>query len=177
MLIQSNIYVLSVIFLSLLLSVMTLASNCQNITETICDGTLPNDNGNHTQLECMADLFSSIEVLSCENEPSNLNMYWFWYDDVCRSNLALNKFFAIVYPDNITEYSDRSDISITQESCEKDWIFTRQSMTIKNIANSTSQKYMCLLSDSQFFMDYTSAVIHSISMAAQFISFDLKEID
>jgi hypothetical protein len=148
---------------------MTLASNCQNTTGTICDGTLPYDNGNHTQRECTVNLSSLIEVLSCENEPYNLTMYWFWYDDICRANSTLNKAFVTIDPDNITECRDSSDISIMQESCQKDYIFTRQSMTIKNITNSTSQKYMCLLSNSQFFTNYNSAVIYLINIAGQSI--------
>lgn len=169
MLTQSNIYVLSVIFFSLHLSVMILASNCQNRTETICNGTLPDDNKTHTQRECMANLSSLIEVPSCENEPSNLTMYWFWYDDICRSNSTLNKAFVTIDRNNIPRCRDIPDINITQESCEKDYIFTRQSMIIKNITNLTSQKYMCLLSDTQLFWDYTSAVIYLINITGQSI--------
>jgi hypothetical protein len=147
---------------------MTQTSNCQNTTEAICDGNLPGDNGTHTHYEYTTDLFSSVELPSCEKEDSNLTIYWFWYSDVCRGNSTRFIDFVHIGPDNTTRCRDRPNLSITQESCEKDYIFTRQSMIIKNITNSTSQKYIRFLSNNQANMNLTSAIIYSINISGEF---------
>jgi len=148
---------------------MTQTPGCQNTREAICSGSLPGDSGDHTQYECTRDLFSLVELPSCENENPDLTIYWFWYDDVCRDNSTYNKDFARVAPDNTSVCRDVPGLSITQDSCEKDYVFIRQSMIIKNITNSTSQKYICFLSNNQAVMNPASAVIYSINISGQCI--------
>ncbi len=167
MFIHLNVHVLLVVVFSLSLFAMTKTFECQNTTEAICGGSLAVDNGTHTQYECTAALFSSVPLESFANENPNLFIFWFWYDDVCRVNNIRNRHFAAVISDNDTEC--RTDLSITQDSCQNDYVFTRQSMIIKNITNSTSQKYISLLSTDLLNLNYSSAIIYSINITGQFI--------
>jgi len=144
-------------------------SNCLNTSLTICAGTLPGANGFYPQYECTANLFSSVNLSSCDNGDPTMAIYWFWYDDVCRDNSTYNKDFARVAPDNTSVCRDVPGLSITQDSCEKDYVFIRQSMIIKNITNSTSQKYISLLATDLLNLNYSSAIIYSINISGQCI--------
>jgi len=164
-----HIYFLLVIFFSLHLDAMTQTSDCQNKTGTICNNTFRYNNRPHSLQESTAHLSSPVNLTSCENGNSSLNMYWFYYNDICHSNTTLDKSFAIVSSNNIAQCKSRSDISITYDSCKDDYIFTRQSMIIKNITHSTSQKYVYILSVDSVNTDYTFAIIDSINISGQFI--------
>jgi hypothetical protein len=148
---------------------MAQMSDCTSTTEAICDGKFPPDTQNHTKYECSADLFSSVELPSCENGNANTIIFWFWYNDVCRLSTTLNTPFATVSFDNVTTCRDVSTISITKDSCENNYNITRRSMIIKNITNSTAQKYICIHGRSYIDMMYSSAVIYSINISSKFI--------
>ncbi len=170
MFIHLNVHVLLVVVFSLSLGAMVQTLDCQNTTEAICGGSLTGDSGTHTQYECTAEPLSSVRLDSCANGNPNLAIFWFWYDDVCRVNNTRNKHFAAVVSDNNIQCRNISDLSITQDSCQNNYVFTRQSMIIKNITNSTSQKYICLLAIDLLNLDYSSAIIYSINISGQFIS-------
>jgi hypothetical protein len=144
---------------------MAQLSDCTNTTEAICDGSLPADNGIHTKHECSADLFSQVELPSCENGNHNDIIFWFWYDDVCRFNRTVDTSFVSVDAKNVSLCKSTPTISISKDTCEKEYYFTRRSMVIKNITNSTSQKYICIRGGSPISMVYSSAIIYSINIS------------
>jgi hypothetical protein len=172
--VQLNLYIFLGIFLYLPLTAVTDdMSNCLNTSQTICAGTLPGANGFYPQYECTANLFSSFNLSSCDNGDPTMAIYWFWYDDVCNKNTTRNLFFAAVDLDNTFRCRNRSNTNITQEFCENEYNFTRQTMIIKNITKSNSQKYICFLSNNQASMNYTSAKIYSINISGTFPYIDL----
>ena len=168
MIVQLNIHV-SLAIVLLFLRVMAQMSDCTNTTEAICDGKYPANTENHTKYECSADLFSSVELSSCEDGNANTIIFWFWYNDVCRLSTPRNPSFAMVKPDNTTECRDISALSITKNSCEKNYNITRRSMIIKNVTNSTAQKYICIHGASLLEINYSSTVIYSINISGKFI--------
>ena len=170
MLNQLNLHLLFSIF-SVSPTAMSLISSCQHTTGILCDGALPADYEPHIQYECTTDLSTSVTLPSCANDDSNITVYWFWYDDLCRYSTAHDTSFAIVDSDDTVRCPSRSNISITQYSCKFDYIFTRQTMIIENMTKSSSHKYICLSSRNQATIDYTSAIIYSISISSKFIRF------
>jgi hypothetical protein len=161
---QLNLYISLAIFLSLPPSGVTQMSNCQNTSQTICNGTFPLDNGFHPQYECTANLSSSFELSSCITEDPSIAIYWYWYDDICRYNSTRGLPFAIVASDGKPPCMNSLMANITYESCQNDYNFTGEIMTIKNITEPTPQKYICFLSNNPANMNYTSTRIYVINI-------------
>jgi hypothetical protein len=165
MFIQLIVHVLLMIFFLLSRGAMTQLFDCINTTEAICDGSLPTDNGIHPKHECSADLFSQVELSSCENGNHDDTIFWFWYDDVCRFNEIADNYFVSVSPNNVSQCKSTLWISIPKNTCENEYNVTRQSMIIKNITDSTSQKYICIRGRSLLNLLYSSTIIYSINIS------------
>ncbi|CAF4387260.1 unnamed protein product, partial [Rotaria sp. Silwood2] len=65
---------------------MTQILNCTHTAAFICNGNIPNYMEPRIKYECSVELFSSVKLQSCGMGNQNDYIYWFWYDDVCRSN-------------------------------------------------------------------------------------------
>lgn len=168
------LYFFSTIFFSLLPNIMTQTSSCLNTNQTICNGTFRYDNAYHTQYECSTQIYSSFELPSCYNGDPTMSVYWFWYDDVCKFNDTIDTIFAVVPIDGTRVCQDSPKLHITYESCERDYDFQRETMTIKNITNLTQQKYICFLSTNRVPMNFTSGRIYSINVLGEFFSLFLQ---
>ena len=151
-------------FFYLYLEAITQLPNCTNTTEVICDGNLPCCNNALIKYECSAELFSSVELQSCANGQYNDILFWYWYDSICPQGSVLGVHFAIVFANNTSTCLNTSKQSVTYHSCENNYIFSWQSMIIKNITNSSLQGYVCFPGRDQLQISFVDGIVHSIQV-------------
>lgn len=173
----SSLHFYLTIFSSLLPSFMTQTFACSNTTQTLCDGTYPYDNASHTQYECTTPIFSPVNLTSCDNGDPSMFLFWFWYDAVCQFNDTRYTAFAVVRPEGTHNCQNNSKSHVTYESCERDYSFSRQTITIHNISSTTQQKYICFLSISGAQMNYSSAKFYSVTALGKYLSYYFIEQD
>lgn len=171
----SSLYFCLVMLVSLLPSIMAQTLTCSNTTQALCNGTYPHDNVPHTQQDCTIPIFSSANLPSCDNDDPLMSIYWFSYDAVCKMNQTRSTIFAVVFTDGTHRCLTNPDSHITYESCQRDYSFSRKTMTIHNITNTTQQKYICFLSNTGALMNYTSTKIYSITALGKFPSYSFIE--
>jgi hypothetical protein len=163
-----NALVLLVAFFFLSVNVMTQTNNYQNTTEPIGCKKPPYENINYTRLYYEVPPYSRVELPSCENGQYNLNLYWFVLEDICRYNRTHNTFFAIVDSSDRNPCSSRTDLSISFDSCNNNYAFTRQSMIINNMTNTTIQEYICFYGVNPIEIELTSAIGYFITISGKF---------
>jgi hypothetical protein len=151
-------------------NVVTQVINNVNTTEPICSNChLPYANITHTKLYYQAGLYSQVELLSREDGQHDLIIYWFAVKDLCNSSLTGNTFFATIYPNNSFQCLIRDDLSISKDSCNNNYNFTRQSMIINNMTNTSTLEYICFYGKDRRTLNLTAAVSYSITISRKCI--------
>ncbi len=172
MITQFNVHILLVVFLLLSPNIITEAYNYKNATEPIgCNSTVFG-NINHTRLYYEVSLYSPVELPARENLQPNLTIFWFAYKDLCTHNRTDTAFFGEFRPDNSTHCSIRTDLSISSDSCIHNYTFSRQSMIINNMTDTTVSEYITFYGPTRRDINLTSAISYFITISGEFIRFN-----
>ena len=164
MFIQLIDYIFLVAFSLLPLKVTTQIFNCNNTTETICGGNGSFTNGHYSKYECSAYRSTSASLPSCVKENNNEPIYWYWYDDVCRTKHIRDALFVTVNATDYVTCQSKPTVNISYHSCMTDYAVNRQSMTIKNTTDSRSHKYICGQGKSVSVVPNNSTIIYFINI-------------
>jgi len=177
MITQFNVHILLVVFFLLPSNVITEANNYKNTTEPIgCNSTLF-ENINHTRLYYEVSFYSPVELPARENLQPNLTIFWFAYRDLCEYKDPATTFFGEFRPDNTSLCSGRPDLSISSDSCINNYTFSRESMTIKNMTDTTVSEYITFYGQSARYINLTSAIGYFITISGEFIRLNRERFE
>mgnify|MGYP001028633023 CR=1 FL=1 len=147
-----------------------------NTRQKLCNGTFPHYTNDLNAKNITIDKNAPSIFLSCDQGNPSLSVYWFWVEDVCRSNTTDDRYFAYVNPSNISTCINSSRVNITKVSCENNFEFDRRSIMIRNASESISGAYICILAQTSASMDYSTAIIYNIKVVGSY-SFDSSSYD
>lgn len=142
--------------------------NFTNTTDFICNRPIISVFGEHTKYEYLIS-GSTFTLPSCGDSISNKTIYWFWYEDVCNLNTCRGAQFVRIYPNSTVACVDSPGLNITYYSCQNDYNFTRESMTIRRMSDYSSQKYICFQWIDQAFVMNSSATVYVVDFLGKYI--------
>ena len=165
-----NLYIVffgAALFLS---GTLSQVGNYRNDTNFIGCGSALFRNTNHTRLFYRFPANTEVTLPSCEPQLPNESIYWMLHADLCRYNRTMYAFFAEVDTQNTTRCGANANVGISNSSCLNDYKFTRESMTIRNLSESTSGAYICFVGQSWQTMINTSAITINIMIGGKTIA-------